>query len=141
LTDRPSGRDRPSPVDVVLVCLGVLVAASTLLPWQRGCCHSSSNAWAGNGELAGGVTAGLALALAGLAAASLGGRRLPPPIPHDYVVLAVGTGAALFGLLKFLLVVGRHAAFGAWIGVVLSAAVGFAMAWRVRERRADSVRR
>jgi hypothetical protein len=138
LTIRPSGRDRPSPVDVVLAGLGVLLAAASFLPWQRGCCGSSSTAWTGNGELAGGVMAGLALALAALVAMTLAGRTLPSPIPHDYVVLAVGTGAALFGLVKFLLVVGRHPAVGAWTGIVLSVAVGVAMAWRVRGRRGEA---
>jgi hypothetical protein len=122
------------------VVLGVVLAATSFLPWQSRCCGSSWNAWAGDGELAGGVMAGLAIVLVVLAGMTISGRRLPEPVPHDYLVLAVGTGAALFGLLKFLLVVGRHAAAGAFVGAALSVAVGATVAWRVRLRRVAPVR-
>ena len=137
------GPARNTVADALLAIAAVLLFVDSFLPWQS-CCPSGRSAWQGDGELAGGVMACLALALVGLEVADMTGRRLPTPLPHGLVLDAILTGTALFGVLKFVLVAARHPAVGTWIGVGLVAAIAAMQARRVLTRgsiRQERVRR
>jgi hypothetical protein len=140
VTDR-SVDFRSSAVDLLTIALAVAVMGVSFLPWQRAaCCGRTWNAWGGDGQLAGGVMVGLAAAVVAMGVLRAIGRPLPPPIPHDYVLGAVIAGTALFGVLKALLVMGRHPAFGSWLGLGLAAAVAGAGWWTRAGRRGQIVK-
>jgi hypothetical protein len=128
LPTRASGR---ASEIVLVLCLGAFLL-DTFAPWQRICLSFSSsffsmngclsaNAWSATG--AGfGVAAGIAAILACMALVLhlMGAAEGPTADSLERVLVytVVGTGA-----VKWLLVIDKAAAFGAWIGVVLLFAV------------------
>jgi hypothetical protein len=143
---------RLSPADRVLTVTSVLSFADSFAPWQRVChigsdfgrtggrCSGWQDAWMGNGELAGGVMACLALALFVLEALALAGVPLPSPLPMGYLLAAFSVGTVAFGILKFALVVANHPSYGAWVGLALVAAVAGGGWWKASQVRAGQAR-
>jgi hypothetical protein len=122
--------DRLTTADKILGGAALLFFIDTFLAWQKACAGDvltgldidvcvTRNAWGGDGGFAG-VLAGLAaiLLVAWIVVKALG---MAPEINVPATTITLGlTGATiLFGLIKFLIVVGEFAAYGAWIGLVL----------------------
>jgi len=125
---RSRARTGPS---VGLVMLGAFLI-DTFLPWQRVCLNVTAfgisvagclgaNAWSGTAAHVGqaaGVLAIVAIVVAGL---RLGGVDLGDGGELAVRVGVYGTAAA--GGLKWILVIGKFASFGAWLGILLLLAI------------------
>ena len=112
---------------VLAVCLGAFLL-DTFAPWQRACLNVSTsffhlngcfsaNAWSATGGgfgVAAGVTAILACMALVLHLAGSVEDATADTLERVLVYTAVGTGA-----VKWLLVIDKVAAYGAWIGVLL----------------------
>jgi hypothetical protein len=116
-----------SAADRILVGGSLLLFIDSFLAWQRACAPKviglnlciSFNAWGGNGSFAGVLMALLALLLAVGGVLMAMGVAMPPTVPVSQVLAGLTAGTVLFGIIKFLIVVGNHAAVGAWIGLIL----------------------
>lgn len=130
--------------DRVLVAGAGLLFLDSLLPWQRRCAEvggvavgcRQANAWGANGAVLGVVMAILALALAWLIVIERTTERPPSWLGSARPVLIAGTLVA--GLLKLVFVLGHFPAVGAWIGLVLLAAVTVGGILWTREPEASS---
>ncbi len=125
------------PTKGVLIT-GILLLIDSFLPWQRLCfgiqgvdigCASAS-AWNGSGGFFG-LLMGIALIVLLLFEASqLASMNMNMQLPVSRAKAAayLGFAVVVFGLLKFLLVLTSEwsAGFGAWIGIVLLAAMAYA---------------
>jgi hypothetical protein len=115
-----------SPADRILVIGGSLYLIDTFLPWQRACfkvftlsaCHSA-NAWGGNASFVGVLSALLVIALLVWCGIGLAGAKVDLGLSAGTVAALLAGGTVLFGLIKFLAVVGKSGSFGAWIGLIL----------------------
>jgi hypothetical protein len=116
-----------SSADRMLVGGSLLLFIDSFLAWQRACTPKviglnlciSFNAWGGSGSFAGVLMALLALLLIVGGVAMATGVAMPAGVPVPTVIAGMTAGAVLFGIIKFLIVVGNHAAVGAWIGLIL----------------------
>ena len=139
----PATIPTPSPVgtptrsasqagQIVLLTMVTLFLIDTFLPWQRACVNVSgfgihiagclsANAWSGTAAHVGqaaGVFAIIAILAVGL---RLGGVQLGEGTELAARVGIYGTAAA--GGLKWILVIGKLASFGAWLGLLLLLAI------------------
>lgn len=120
---------RLTRADGVLVLAGDLLFLDSLLPWQRRCADiggealacQGSNAWGANGAAFGALMALLALSLASLILVERTSARPPAWAGSARPILIAGT--LVFGGLKLILVVGHFPAIGAWLGLLLLAAI------------------
>ena len=119
----------------ILLVAGLLFFIDTFLPWQRVCfgpvCASAS-AWGGDGGFLG-VLAGLfALALVIWEAMQAMSVNLNMNVPANKISAGLAGGTVLFGLIKFIMALTNHPGFGAFIGIILLAAIAYGgyMKWQ-----------
>lgn len=115
-----------STADRLLLIGGGLYLIDTFLPWQRACSKvltvsncASANAWGGNASFVGVLSGLLVIALLVWCGLGLAGTKVDLGLPAATVAALLAGGTVLFGLIKFLAVVGKSGSFGAWIGLVL----------------------
>ncbi len=121
----------------------LLLLDSLILPWQRACVSfpgltsicASRNAWGGDGGFAGILMGLFALLLLAGTIAVISGMSLPLTIPTSTVLSGLTAGTVLFGIIKFLLVVGNHAGIGAWIGLILILVVAYGGYMKMQEQK------
>jgi hypothetical protein len=144
MVQRPSfDLTRISTADKILLGGSLLMFIDTLLPWQRLCIDIpplrqcfSSNAWGGNGAFAGVLLGLFTIALIIGEIMLIAGVAMPPNIPVPTVLAGVTLGTVLFALIKFLIVVGKAGAYGAWIGLVLAVVIAYGGYMKMQETRA-----
>jgi hypothetical protein len=112
---------------------GVLLLIDSFLPWQRVCvaflgqsvCPSAS-AWGGNGGWAGTIMGILLIVLVLFEISKLANLSMQLPIEPSKATAYLGFAVVAFGVIKFLLVVTNSPGFGAWIGIIFLAGLGYA---------------
>jgi hypothetical protein len=131
--------------DKILAGGSLLLFIDSFLAWQKVCgpkilglnsICGSANAWGGSGSFAGVLMSLLALLLLAGTIAVVGGLTLPVTIPTSTVLSGLTAGTVLFGVIKFLFVVGNHGALGAWIGLILILAVAYGGYMKMQEQKA-----
>ncbi len=117
---------------IVLLVLLALFLFDTFLPWQRACVDLiafgfhlagclSANAWSDTAAQAGQAAGALAMGTIVVVGLQLGGVGLGE---GGRLVARVGLyGTVAAGSLKWLLVIGKLASFGAWFGLLLLLAI------------------
>jgi hypothetical protein len=128
--------NRLSSASKILLVAGVLGFINLFLPWNRLCLDIgipgipgdcfSVNGWHGLGVLNG----LLIIALLAIEAAIAGGARVE--LPLGKISAAVAGGIVLFTILK-VIIDNEFLSFGAWIGLVLAAAIGYGGWMRYQE--------
>ncbi len=117
---------------IVLLTLLTFFLFDTFLPWQRACLDVSglglriagclsANAWSGSAAHAG-QAAGV-FAIVAILAVGLRIGRVDFGEAGEIVTKGCVYGTAAAGGLKWILVIGKLAAFGAWIGLLLLLAI------------------
>src|SRR5215207_786947 len=128
-----------STAEKLLAGGSILLLIDSFLPWQQLCPDNpiidcSVGMWGGTGSIFGTLAGLLAIALivvgvlsmtGGMANMNMGGMSA------DKLTAFLGLGVAGFGLLRFLFALGGFGSpgFGAFIGLVLLAAIGWG-AWQ-----------
>ena len=117
----------------ILLVGALLFLIDSFLPWQRACAGAfcaSANAWSGNGSFAGIIASLLAIALLAWEGIQATGTNLNLnlTVPASRISAFIAAGVILFGVIKFLLVVGTFGSYGAWIGLVILLALAYG-AW------------
>jgi hypothetical protein len=149
--DNTKGFDmsKMSTASKILLGAGILLLLdSFILSWQKACADLGGlsglagvgnfcvkfSAWGGSASWAGVLMGLLCLALIiweGIQVAGqsidLGGQ------PASKISAYLGFATALFGLLKFLLVISNHASLGAYVGLVLILAIAYGSWMRFQE--------
>lgn len=141
MSDRPSfDLTRLSRPDKVLMGASILLFLDSFLHWQRRCADlrlfslcESRTAWGGNGAFPGAMMALLAMLLFLGEGFALAGVAMPEGVAAYRVMATLTAGTVVFGVVKVLLVVGNHGALGAWIGLVLIAAIAYGGFAKMRE--------
>jgi len=112
---------------------GILLLIDSFLPWQRVCFDflgtsscASASAWGGNGGWAGVLMGILLIVLLLFEGSQLANMSMDLPIPHTKASAYLGFAVVALGVIKFLLVISNSPGFGAWIGIILLAALGYA---------------
>ena len=134
---RPEPRERPREggersAEVVLLILLVLLLGDTFLPWQRACVNVSAygfhiagclsaNAWSATAAHVGQAAGLLCIAAIAIQGLRLGRMELGDGAP--VITRALVYGAVAAAGLKWLLVIGKLAAIGAWLGILLCLAI------------------
>lgn len=141
MAQRPSfDMTKLSTADKILLGGSLLLFIDSFLNWQRVCVSvvgvrigcASANAWSGNGSFAGVLMAILALLLFLAVGATAMGIAMPNvPVATVNAVLTAGT--VLFALIKFILAVTNHGAYGAWIGLILAIALAYGGYMKMQE--------
>jgi hypothetical protein len=141
MAERPSfDMTKLSTADKILLGGSLLLFIDSFLNWQRVCVSvvgvrigcASANAWSGNGSFAGVLMAILALLLFLAVGATAMGIAMPN-VPVSTVNTALVAGTVLFGLIKFILAVTNHGAFGAWVGLILVLALAYGGYMKMQE--------
>jgi hypothetical protein len=146
MAQRPSfDMAKLSTADKILAGGSLLLFIDSFLSWQRVCgpkilglnsICGSANAWGGSGSFAGVLMSLFALLLLAGTIAVVGGVSLPVTIPASTVLSGLTAGTVLFGIIKFLIVVGNHAALGAWLGLILILVVAYGGYMKMQEQKA-----
>jgi hypothetical protein len=117
-----------------ILIVGILLLIDSFLPWQRVCVEflgqsacGSLSAWSGNGSWAGTIMGILLIVLILFEVSKLANMSMQLPIEPSKASAYLGFAVVGFGVLKFLLALfgDVSAGFGAWIGIVLLAALGY----------------
>jgi hypothetical protein len=147
MAQRPSfDMTKLSTADKILGGGSLLLFIDSFLHWQsvggcatilgsKICAGASANAWSGSGGFAGVLMSLLALALLLIVAAGVAGIAMPPTVPVPTVTLGLAGGTVLFGLIKFLFVIGNEGAYGAWVGIVLLIAIAYGGYMKMQESK------
>jgi hypothetical protein len=145
MAQRPSfDMAKLSTADKILAGGSLLLLIDSFLSWQKVCSSdipglgricASANAWGGNGSFAGVLMGLLALLLLAGTIVVAAGVSLPVTIPTSSVMSGLTAGTVLFGLIKFLFVVGNHGALGAWIGLILILVVAYGGYMKMQEQK------
>ncbi len=125
---------------------GILLLVDSFLSWQKVCVDAGpignfcgkATAWGGDGSFAGLIMGLLLIALLVFEVVRLTNAEITGSLPMASSKVAAYLGFAVvgFGVLKFLLVITNHAAFAAWIGLVLLAVVGYGSWLHLKEPEA-----
>ena len=111
-----------------ILVVGVLLLIDSFLAWQQICvvgfCVSSS-AWGGSGGWAGVLMGILLIVLILFEISKLANMSLELPIEPSKATAYLGFAVVALGVIKFLLVISNEPGFGAWIGIILLAALGY----------------
>lgn len=126
----------------------LLFLDSLILHWQSVCAPKVTvgnislggqcvgwSAWSGSGSFAGILMGLFALLLLAATIAVISGMSLPLTIPTSTVLSGLTAGTVLFGIIKFLFVVGNHAGIGAWIGLILILVVAYGGYMKMQEQK------
>jgi hypothetical protein len=142
MAQRPSfDMTKLSTADKILGGGSLLLFIDSFLNWQRACVSvagfkvfcGTANAWSGNGGFAGVIMSLAALALLIAIGAGVAGISMPATVPMATVTLALIGATVLFGLIKFLFVIGNEGAYGAWIGIILLVAIAYGGYMKMQE--------
>jgi hypothetical protein len=148
MAQRPSfDMAKLTTADKILAGGSLLLFIDSFLPWQRACVEvailnqtvggcASRSAWGGDGAFAGVLMGLFALLLLAGTLAAASGMSLPVTIPLSTVLAGLTAGTVLFGIIKFLLVIGNHPGFGAWIGLILILVVAYGGYMKMQEQKA-----
>jgi hypothetical protein len=146
MAQRPSfDMTKMSTADKILVVGSGLLFIDSFLNWQKVCgpkilglnsICGSANAWSGNGGFAGVLMALLALVLLAAEIAIIAGVAMPPTVPMPTVMAALTGGTVVFGILKFIFALSNHAAYGAYVGLVLILVVAYGGYMKMQETTA-----
>jgi hypothetical protein len=135
-----------STAEKLLAGGSILLLIVSFLPWQKSCSNLgelgeligqgdicvSFNAWQGSGGIFGVLMALLAIALIVVGVLSMTGNMANMnmgTMSADKLTGFLGLGVAGFGLLKFIFALTESPAWGAFVGLVLLAAIGYG-AWQ-----------
>jgi hypothetical protein len=127
----------------------LLLLDSLLFSWQKVCVDlgdlgglvnidncAKASMWGGNAGWAGVLTGLLVIALLIWEGLQLAGQSIDVGLPAPRISAYLGFGVLVFGVLKFLLVVTKDPAFGAFIGIILILAIGYGAWMRFQEPEA-----
>jgi hypothetical protein len=135
MAQRPSfDMTKLSTADKILAGGSLLLLIDSFLSWQKIGIFSWT-AWGGSGSFAGVLMGLLALLLLAGSIAVAAGVSLPVTIPASTVLSGLTAGTVLFGVIKFLFVVGNHGALGAWIGLILILVVAYGGYMKMQEQK------
>ena len=125
-----------STAEKLLAGGSILLLIDSFFPWQSfgvaGIISVSSNMWGGSGGWAGVLTGLLTIALIVVGVLSMTGSMANMnmgSMSADKLTGFLGAGVVVFGVLKFLLVLTNEVAWGAFVGLVLIAAIAYG-AWQ-----------
>jgi hypothetical protein len=144
MAQRPSfDMSRLSTADKILLGGSALFFIDTLLPWQRACLDieglvsacDSANAWGGSGAWAGVIAGLLAILLLAAGVAALLAVAMPPTMPMPMIMSWLALGAAAFGVLKFLLVIGNSAYLFAYLGLIIALGLAYGGWMKMQEAK------
>jgi hypothetical protein len=111
-----------------ILIVGILLLIDSFLAWQQVCfggfCASAS-AWGGNGSWAGFLMGILLIVLILFEISKLANMSMQLPIEPSKATAYLGFAVVAFGVIKFLLAVTNEPGFGAWVGIILLAALGY----------------
>ena len=111
-----------------ILVVGVLLLIDSFLAWQQFCivgfCVSAS-AWGGNGRWAGVLMGILLIVLILFEISKLANMSVQLPIAPSKATAYLGFAVVALGVIKFLLVITNEPGFGAWVGIILLAALGY----------------
>ena len=144
MAQRPSfDLTKLSTADKILLGGSLLMFIDTFLAWQRVCIGilnicPSANAWGGNGSFAGVLLGLFTIALLIGEIMIIAGVAMPPNVPVSTVMAGLTLGTVLFAVIKFLVVIGQSAAYGAWIGLVLAIVIAYGGYMKMQEAKAVS---
>ncbi|HZD78499.1 MAG TPA: hypothetical protein VE646_00450 [Actinomycetota bacterium] len=127
---------RVSTATKILGGAAVLLLIDSFLAWQRVCVSfltvsacGSANMWGGRGSFFGIIAGILTIVLIAWEAFNLAGSNsLNLSASPGKISAYLGFGVLAFVVVKFILALTNHPAFGAWIGMILALAVGYG-AW------------
>jgi hypothetical protein len=114
---------------------GILLLIDSFLPWQKECFEflgqsacGSFSAWGGSGSFFGLMMGILLIVLLLFEVSKLANMSMQLPIAPSKASAYLGFAVVAFGVLKFIIVLTSEvsAGFGAWIGIILLAALGYA---------------
>jgi hypothetical protein len=124
-----------STAEKLLAGGSILLLIDSFFPWQSfgvaGIISVSANMWGGSGGWAGVLTGLLTIALIVVGIMSMTGSMANMnmgSMSADKLTGFLGAGVVVFGVLKFLLVLTNEVAWGAFVGLVLIAAIAYG-AW------------
>lgn len=116
-----------------MLITGILLLIASFLPWQQVCVDflgqsacASASAWGGNGSFAGLLMGILLIVLLIFEVSQLANMNVQLPIAPSKASAYLGFAVVAFGVIKFLLVISNSPGFGAWIGIILLAGLGYA---------------
>jgi hypothetical protein len=144
MAQRPSfDMSKLSTADKILLGGSALFLIDSFLPWQRVCIEvagfsagcASANAWGGDASWAGILASLLATLLLLASVAGLAGVAMPPTMPMPMVMSWLAFGTALFGVLKFLLIITNEAYFFAYLGVLIALGLAYGGWMKMQEAR------
>jgi hypothetical protein len=135
MAQRPSfDMTKLSTADKILAGGSLLLLIDSFLSWQKISIFSWT-AWGGSGSFAGVLMGLFALLLLAGSIAVAAGVSLPVTIPTSTVLSGLTAGTVLFGVIKFLFVVGNHGALGAWLGLILILVVAYGGYMKMQEQK------
>ena len=115
-----------------MLIVGILLLIDSFLPWQRVCFDfpgqsacASASAWGGSGSFFGVLMGILLIVLLIFEVSQLAKMNVQLPIAPSKASAYLGFAVVAFGVIKFLLVITNEPGFGAWIGIILLAALGY----------------
>jgi hypothetical protein len=115
---------------------GILLLIDSFLPWQKFCAEITGvqtfcvkwSAWNGSGSFFGLMMGILLIVLLLFEVSKLANMSMQLPIAPSKAAAYLGFAVVGFGVLKFILVLTSEvsAGLGAWVGIILLAALGYA---------------
>jgi len=115
---------------------GILLLIASFLPWQKECFEvagvpafcGKASAWNGSGSFFGLMMGILLIVLLLFEVSKLANMSMQLPFTPSKASAYLGFAVVVFGLLKFVIVLTSDvsAGLGAWIGIILLAALGYA---------------
>jgi hypothetical protein len=134
-----------SPADKILGVAGLLFFIDTFLAWQRACADlgvlggkfcASASAWGGDGGFLGVLAALASILLVAWIVVQAAGMAVQINVPANTLTLGLAGATILFGLIKFLVVIGQSGGYGAWIGLILLIGLGYGAFMKWQEKAA-----
>lgn len=129
----------------------MLLLDSFIFSWQKVCINlggleklvgggicGKASMWSGDGGWAGVIAGLLAIVLILWELIALAGVNMSLPTPASKISAYIGFATLVFVIIKFLLIVTNHIAFGAFIGLVFALAVGYGAWMRFQEPQAST---
>lgn len=124
---------------------GVLLLLDSFISWQKVCFEfagitgacGTANMWGGDAGWAGLLAGLLVIALIVWEGLALAGTNLNVGMAASKISSYIGFGVLGFVIIKFLLILTNHVAFGAFIGLLFALGVGYGAWMRFQEPEAS----